>query len=116
MVKIVKEKWINLGLKGAGAAFSGTVLGFIKPYVGVMGLGDEILTAGVGFILEEGWLIKNKYLQNFGEGMLIAGLSQIFSSWVGGGGTIKTVEQARQTKQRTQLPRTSGIRADFGPP
>ena len=104
-----QQKWISLGLKAAGAAFSGTVIGYLKGIIPApFALTDEMLTLIVGFILEEGWLIKQKMVQDFGEGMLLAGLSQLISGYVGGGGTMgiiknqpkRTQDQMRQAAQQ----------------
>lgn len=85
-----------------GATFSGTVIGYVKNVVpGGLGIGDEILTTAIGFILSKGYVIKNAIVKDFGTGMLIAGISQVVSNLVAGmGGTIGTIHSVNLAQKQ----------------
>lgn len=98
------NEWMRLGIKAAGAAFSGTVIGYINQYAAGLGLSDEILTTIVGFALRSGWITKETMVKDFGEGMLLAGLSQIIAGMVPqAGGTFAIVgKQSPATRAAMQ--------------
>jgi hypothetical protein len=102
-------------VKAGGAAFSSTVLGYIKGAIPAeWAITDDILTTVIGFVLEEGWLIKNPLVKDFGEGMMISGLTMMISTmfpqstgsihFVGGGTSssprpsVKTIQTSQGTR------------------
>lgn len=108
-----QSEWVRLGIKAAGAAFSGTVIGYINQYAAGLGLSDEILTTVVGFILRSGWITRETMVKDFGEGMLLAGLSQIIAGMVPqAAGTIAVV--GKQTPQTRQAMQTAASKYNVG--
>lgn len=85
-MKLVTDSLVNDLIQAGGAAFSSTVIGYLRGVIpadlGGLTMTDEILTVIVGYILKSGWLIKNPMLKNFGHGMWLAGLSHFIGGLV----------------------------------
>jgi len=107
---------ISLGVTGAGAAFSTTVLGLVKQFVPAIGIGDDILTALVGYL---GYANTSGMVKDFFAGVTIAGVSQLVAGVVPSvSGTIHTVNPSQKEPNPTST--TPNMRfvgaSNFGAP
>ena len=97
---MVSEELINLVAEGAGAGFSGTIVGLVKQFIPNLGVSDDLITGILGFII---YKKTSGMIRYFGRGMLIASISWFLQSLASGqgltiGGTIHKVNLSKSTR------------------